>query len=369
MKCVTEMKDKKKILVITNHSYMLWQFRRELIATLMEQHEIVLVMPFVGHEEDFQKMGLRCINTELERRGSNPFKDFKLLRTYGDILEKEQPDLVITYSIKPNIYAGLACKRRKIPYAVNVQGLGTAFERGGAMAKFVTVLYTNALKKAKVIFFENTANAEEFQRRGIVTLDRCKILNGAGINLDHYTYQEYPDNDKIRFLYLGRIMTEKGVRELFEAMTQLYEAGHNVMLDLVGFFEDEFKEFEEDYTSRPFVEFHGFQPEARPYYTKADCIVLPSYHEGMSNVLLEAASMGRPVITSNIPGCREAVEEGVNGYLAEVKNAQDLLQKMEAFITLTRAQRQEMGRKGREKMEREFAKAEVVAETIRALGL
>ena len=182
--------DKKKILIITNHSYMLWQFRRELIAELMKKYEVVLSMPFVGHEENFQNMGIRCVETKVDRRGINPFADAKLIVNYWKLLKEEKPNKVITYSIKPNVYAGFLCRLLKIPYYVNVQGLGTAFQKKG-LAQFVTMLYKAALRKAEIVFFENEENASEFRKRKIVTSEKQIILNGAGINLEHYTYQPY----------------------------------------------------------------------------------------------------------------------------------------------------------------------------------
>ena len=160
--------EKNKILVITNHSYMLWQFRKELIAELVKGNEVVHSMPFVGHEEDFQAMGIRCIDTRMDRRGSNPLSDLRLMRLYRKILRQEAPDLVITYSIKPNIYAGLLCGMMGIPFCANVQGLGTAFQRRG-LAELVTLLYRLSFRKVKTVFFENQVNAAEFRRRHIVS--------------------------------------------------------------------------------------------------------------------------------------------------------------------------------------------------------
>lgn len=357
----------KKILVITNHSYMLWRFRRELIQELMKESEMVISTPFVGHEEDFAAMGCRMIETPVDRRGMNPATDFQLYKNYVKILKTEQPDLVITYSIKPNVYAGYACRRLHIPYCVNVQGLGTAFQKAG-LAQIVTAMYKIALKKARTVFFENERNAKIFRDKKIVTASQMCILHGAGINLEHHAYQPYPETDAIRFLYLGRIMKEKGVDELFGAIRKLYETSdQKIVLDLVGFFEDAYKEATEKLVEDGIAVFHGFQEDPRPYYAKADCIVLPSYHEGMSNVLLEAAATGRPLITSDIPGCREAVDDGQNGFLCEVKNEEDLLQKMEKFVKLTRQEREAMGRCGRRKMEQEFDKKDVVAKTVEAI--
>ena len=359
---------KLKILIIANHSYMLYQFRKELIESLMEQNEVVLSMPFVGHEEDFISMGIKCIDTPIDRRGMNPKTDLKLFDNYKNLLKAESPDLVITYSIKPNIYAGMLCRKMGIPYCTNVQGLGTAFQ-SKKVAIFVTMLYKMALKKAKTVFFENNANAQAFINRNIVNPNCITVLHGAGINLDKYSYVPYPKNDIFHFLYLGRIMKEKGIDELFSSIRKLKEDNESFVLDLVGFFEDEYKEQVEELEKQGLVKFHGFQQNPVPYYAVSDCIVLPSYHEGMSNVLLEAASTGRPIITSRIPGCQEAVEDDQTGYLVEVKNSEDLYRKMKNMLHLTFDQREEMGKHGRSKMEHEFDKKQVVNETINALKL
>ena len=357
-----------KYLIITNHSYMLWQFRRELIADLQTKGEVVISMPYVGHEEDFQKMGCRCIKTDVDRRGINPKTDGKLFWTYWKLLKSERPDMVITYSIKPNIYAGFACRMQGVPYCANVQGLGTAFQKE-PIASLVTMMYKVALKKAKTIFFENTANADEFVNRKITSENQQTILNGAGVNLDVYHVQPYPSEDEgIHFLFLGRIMKEKGVDELFEAAKNLKQKyGAKVVFDLVGFFEDEYKEAVENMQNDGIVVFHGFQEKPQPFYSMCHCVVLPSYHEGMSNVLLEAAATGRPLITSDIPGCREAVSEGVNGYLCKKMDADSLEACMEKFLSLNAEQREEMGLCGRSKMEAEFDKKDVVKKTVEAV--
>lgn len=370
---------KKKILIITNHSYMLYQFRRELIEKLMEEYEVILSMPFVGHEDEFAAMGCKCVETDVDRRGINPVTDFKLLQFYNKIISDEKPDKVITYSIKPNIYAGLICKHRKIPYFANVQGLGTAFQKK-FLAQFVGILYKTAFRKVSTVFFENKGNAQEFINRKLVAQDKIVVLNGAGVNLEHYaytpvsSYQEEEQNEesragKMHFLYLGRIMKEKGINELFTAMRRLHEEyGDRVVLDIVGFFEDEYKNTVEKMVEDGIAVFHGFQEETRPYYAMADCIVLPSYHEGMSNVLLEASAMGRPVITSDIPGCREAVEDGKSGYLCEVKDAGMLYAKMKQMVDKSVEERDAMGRCARKRMEEMFDKNRIVEQTVEIIS-
>lgn len=358
-----------KYLIITNHSYMLWQFRRELIQELQTKGTVVLSMPFVGHEEDFAEMGCKCIKTDVDRRGINPVKDFKLYETYKHLLRAERPDMVITYSIKPNIYAGFACRCLKIPYCTNVQGLGTAFQKE-PIATAVTVMYKIALKRAKTVFFENKANADEFLKRRIIPEYQETVLNGAGVNLSLYKYQPYPSEENgIHFLFLGRIMKEKGVNELFSVAKEMKRKyGKKIIFDLVGFFEDEYKQIVEQLAVDDIVNFHGFQANPKSYYTMSHCVILPSYHEGMSNVLLEAASTGRALITTDIPGCHEAVDDGVNGYLCKKMDTESLKNCIERFMMLNYSQRKNMGIAGRQKMEKEFDKKIVVRETIDAIN-
>ena len=357
-----------KILIITNHSYMFYRFRMELISELLKEHEVVISTPFVGHVEDFESMGVRCINTDLDRRGINPFKDLRLFRFYQRLLKREKPDMVITYSIKPNIYGGVACSLAGVPYCANVQGLGSAFERK-LLAAFVTVLYKIAFAKVQTVFFENETDAKDFRR--IIGLPREKqtVLNGAGIDTEKYPYAEYPENETNRFLYIGRIMKEKGIDELFSAARRLKADGEDFILDIVGFFEDEYGDAVKAIEKSGIAKFHGFADDPRPFYARTDCVVLPSYHEGMSNVLLEAATTGRPIITSKIRGCMEAVDDGVSGFLREARDADSLYERMKKFIRLPREKRAEMGRNGRMLMVEKFEKSKIVKETVEALKL
>lgn len=362
---------RKKVLIATNYSFMLYRFRRELIEALMAEHEVVLTMPFTGHEEDFLAMGLKCIETPLQRRSVNPFTDLKLIRNYERILKTEKPDAVITYSIKPNIYAGYLCGKLGIPFYANVQGLGTAFQKPG-LAQFVTLLYKTAFRKVQKVFFENETNAAEFRKRGILKQEKQVVLHGAGINLVEYAYQPYQAHEVTHFLYLGRIMKEKGMDELFSAVQQLHADGEKFVMDVVGFFDegnDEYQKQLEQLAAEGIAVYHGKTDDPRPFYKEADCVVMPSYHEGLSNVLLEAAAMGRPIITTNIPGCREAVEHKKTGLLCKARDEQSLYRAMKAFLTFPTEKREAYGKAGRLKMKAEFDKKAVVAETMNALNL
>lgn len=354
---------RQKLLLITNHSYMLYQFRRELITELLKDHEVVISTPFTGHEEELRALGCRLVPCEMSRRGMDPKAELKLYKSYKKLIEEEQPDKVVTYSIKPNLYAGLICRQKKIPYFVNVQGLGTAFQKQ-PMAFIAGKMYHAACRKANAVFFENRESAGLFEKRKIVKKEQIKVLQGAGVNTDYYSYQAPERSEKCHFLYLGRIMKEKGIDELYSAVSRLHETHKNeFVLDLAGFYEDAYEKETEELLNAGIARFHGFLKDPRPLYALADCVVLPSWHEGMSNVLLEASSCGRMIVTSDIPGCREAVEDGKTGFLAEVKNADSLYEALEKVLALSREERKEMGRLGREKMEREFGKTKVVGET------
>lgn len=359
---------KGKILVLSNHSYMLYRFRLELLVRLLQTHEVVLCMPFVGHEDDFRSMGFRCIEVKMNRRKIDPIGDLRLFSVYRELLRAEQPELVLCYSVKPNIFGGLACRALHRRYCMNVQGLGTALSRP-LLAPFVTQLYRVAAKSADRVLFENSQDAAVFQKRHIVSRDKAAILPGAGVSLLSFPCVPYPENEVFRFVFLGRFMREKGIRELFTAAVRLHDAGILFQLDLLGFFEERYEARVAQLKQDGIIGLCGFYRDTQPFYAAADCIVLPSYHEGMSNVLLEAAATGRPVIASDVPGCREAVEDGVSGLLCRAGDADDLYEKMLAMTRLPREARADMGAAARARAERCFDRAKVVEQTIAVLGL
>lgn len=355
-----------KIALIANSSSGIYNFRKDLILRMIaDGHEVIALTPLEGRVDQLEVLGVRLINTEIDRRGLNPLHDISLYRQYRKILKKEKPDLAVTYTIKPNVYGGVACRMSRIPYAGNITGLGTAFEGTGLIRKVVTVLNKVALKKSKCVFFENAENRDLFVNEGIIRKEQAVLLNGAGVNLEHFSYQPYPKEDKgIRFLFMGRVMREKGVDELFSAMQRLRADGEECTLDLLGSFEEKYEERIKQYEKDGWLRFHGYQTDVRPFIADSHCFVLPSYHEGMANTNLESAATGRPVITSNISGCKEAVMDGVSGYLCEVKNADDLYTKMKRFLALPHKEREEMGKAGRKHMEDVFDKVKVVNKTI-----
>jgi len=314
-------------------------------------------------------MGCHFWETPIDRRGINPVTDAKLLLRYLQLLRQVKPDLVITYTIKPNVYGGMACRLLGVPYATNITGLGTAFQKKGALRKLVAVLYKMALKRAKVVFFENAGNRDTLIGEGIVREAQCRLLMGAGVNLAHYVPAEYPAEEPVQFLFIGRVMREKGVEELFSAMERLRGEGYACVLNVVGDFEEDYASAIRAYEAAGWLRYHGYQKDVRPFIAQSHCFVLPSYHEGMANTNLECAAMARPLITSCIHGCMEAVEEGVSGYLCAVQNAESLYIEMKRLLALTAEERAEMGRAGRRRMEAVFDKEKVVDATVEGLGV
>ena len=359
-----------KILILANFDVGLYQFRRELISACLEEHEVVLSLPDGDLVRPLEAVGCRFIDTPVDRRGINPVTDGKLFVRYLNLLRQEKPELVITYTIKPNIYGGMACRLLGIPYAVNITGLGTAFQKQGALRKLVTTLYRLALKGAKVVFFENRGNMQTLLDEKIVRKERCICLNGAGVNLEHYALAPYPAaDDPVRFLFIGRVMAEKGVDELFEVMRRLRRDGYDCTLDVLGHFEEHYEATIRQGEADGWLRYHGQQKDVRPFIENAHCFVLPSWHEGMANTNLECAAMGRPLITSNIHGCMEAVEAGVSGMLCEPQNADSLYDAMKTFLSLGHVERTAMGQAGRRHMVEAFDKKKIVNETLKGLGL
>lgn len=360
----------KKILIIANDSVGLYLFRSDLIKKLSENFDVTALCPDTGFTDELAQIGCYFLNQKMERRGMNPIKDFRLLLDYIKVIREQKPELVITYTIKPNVYGGIACRLCGVPYASNITGLGTAFQNDGILRKFVTLLYKVALKKASVVFFENVENQHTIVDTGIIRKGQACLLNGAGVDLEKFSYIPYPqDEEETRFLFIGRVMKEKGVNELFSAMRMLQKDGVKCTLDVVGGFDEDYSKQIEDYENEGWLCYHGYQRDVRPFIANCHCFVLPSWHEGMANTNLECAASGRPVITSNIHGCLEAVEDGVTGFLCEKKNADDLYRAMKNFIELPSARCKAMGITGRKRMEKVFDKKKVVEETIRRLVL
>lgn len=366
-----------RILIICNCSTGLESFRGMLIHELVKKgHVVKAIVPQsdeqkeINAESRLKKMRCDLKRVPMERRGMNPVKDLGLFHKYYKTVKKMKPDLVITYTIKPNIYGGMACCLLKIPYAVNITGLGTAFQNDGMLRKMVTIMYRAALRRAKIVFFENEENRNIMVDYKIIKKNKTYVLSGAGVDIEHFAYADYPiDDSEMKFLFIGRVMQEKGIDELFAAMRRLRAEGYKCSLTVLGGFEENYSEKMKNYAAEGWLHYEGYQEEIRPFIAKSHCFVLPSWHEGMANTNLESAAMGRPVVTSNIHGCLEAVEDGVTGFLCEKQNSDDLYQKMKRMCDFSYDERRTMGMAGRKRMEAVFDKRKVVEKTIEKMGV
>ena len=309
-------------------------------------------------------MGCNIYILDIDRRGKNILSELKLIFKYRKMISKYKPEKIITYTIKPNIYVGLINNLFKIDFYPNITGLGTVFQEDNLFKKFIINIYKLAFKKAKKVFFENSYNNEVFLKEKICTKNNSVVLNGAGVDLEEYKFTDLESFGSIRFLFMGRIMKEKGIDELFEAIKIIKNKYPNTCFDILGGLEESYKEKLNELENMNLINYYGRVKDVKPYIKQSHCILLPSYHEGMSNSLLEGAAMGRPLITSNIPGCKEVVEDSKSGFLHNIKDSSDLVDKIEKFILLKNEEKISFGNNSRKIVEKNFDKNKVVNYTI-----
>lgn len=353
------------VLILTNSSGGLYDFRNELLLRLLEKNKVIISLPDTTKVKELEEEGCSVITTPVNRRGVNPKEDIKLFREYRKLLKQIKPDMVLTYTIKPNIYGGLACRMLKIPYAATITGLGGAFDKKGLFLKMIIAMYKTGLKNAECIFFQNTENRGIFDNHGIKGRKAC-LVSGSGVNLERHKCEAYPDSGKTTFLFVGRVMKERGILEYLEAAVRLQR--ENVEFAILGYCDEDYQEMLNEYEEKSIISQWGFHTEVHSYLARANAVVIASFHEGMSNALIEAAATGRPVIASNISGCREAFEEGITGFGFTPGNADDLIAAMEKFLSLSGDKQLLMGKRGREKMEREFDRRQVTEEYMNVLS-
>ena len=358
-----------KILILANNDLGLYNFRKELIERLiLEKNEVYISLPNGKRVKDLQEMGCKYIETEVDRRGTNPVKDFKLLIKYFKVLKQIKPDIVLTYTIKPNIYGGIVCRLKKVPYICNITGLGTATENESIVQKLIIKLYKFALKKVKCCFIQNEENFKFIIDNKIAKEDNCKLIPGSGVNLEKFSLLEYPNDDRIEFLFIGRVMKEKGINEYLETAKNITEKYPNTVFHILGFCEEEYEKQLQDLQEKGIIKYHGRQDNVIPFIENSHCTIHPTFYpEGMSNVLLESSASGRPIITTNRSGCREIIEDNKNGYIVKEKNYKDLIEKVEKFINLSNEEKRKMGLYGRKKVEKEFDRNIVINEYIKEI--
>ena len=349
----------KKILILANSAGGLCDFRDQFLDKLAEKHTVAVSVPDEVKKEELEARNFRVYKTPINRRGINPIEDLKLYLSYAKLMREVKPDLVITYTIKPNIYGGLCAGIRRIPCLATITGLGGAFDRKGPLLWLVIFLYRLGLRKDACVFFQNEENREIFHKFKIHG-KKDRLVMGSGVNLTRHEYRPYPKREETHFLFMGRVMKERGILEYLEAARCLHS--DTVFFDIMGYCDEDYQDMLDDLEKQGVISQIGFQTEVGPYLETASAVVIASFHEGMSNALLEAAATGRPVIASRISGCKEAYEEGKTGFGFTPGHANELIAAMEKFLALSVEEREQMGLAGRKKMETEFDR-EKIADT------
>ena len=350
-----------RILILANIGLGLYKFRRELIEELVKKNEVYFNLPYDDFVDPLTALGCHYIrNPYLNRHGTNPIKELNLVRHYYEVLKDIKPDIVFTYTIKPNVYGGFVCASLGIPYVANITGLGTPIENGGLLQKVSLILYRLGLRKAQMVFFQNTENRDFMVSHGIVkgTYD---MLPGSGVNLNQYKLLPYPDADTVDFVFIARVMKEKGIDQYLDAAKVIRKRHPETRFHICGFCEQDYEGLLKELNNEGTVIYHGLVSDMNEIYKLVSCTIHPTYYpEGLSNVLLESAATGRPIITTNRSGCREVVVDGVNGFVIKQQDSEDLIEKIERFLNLNIDQRKAMGLAGRAKVEQEFDRQIVI---------
>ena len=356
---------RKTVMILTNSDSGLYDFRKEVLQRLItEGYQVIVSVPEGNYRERIENLGCTYIGTPLNRRGMNPVKDGKLFMIYMWLLKQYKPDIVLTYTIKPNTYGGLACRICRTPYIANITGLGTALENPGMVQKLVVFLYRIGLYKASCVFFQNEYNLKFVEEKGCIH-GKTRLLPGSGVNLQEHEYASYPDeNEEVRILDVMRVMDAKGAHELLQAAPIIKKEFPNVIFEIAGSYEEEsrakYEPVIKDLQEKGILRYYGYREDLQQIMEKSHIVLNPSYSEGVSNVLLEAAATGRPVIASNIPGCKETFEEDVTGVGCEAKDSESLIEALRKMLSYTPQQREQMGYAGRQYVEKHFDRKQVI---------
>lgn len=359
------------VALIANDTTFIYNLRREIIQRLLDDgHQVTVICQARSFREALEGMGAQVIDVNTARRGRNVFSDIRLFFAYYRHLRALRPDAVLSNNIKPNVYSGVACRLLRIRHLPNVTGLGTAVETPGRLQKLTTRMYKWGVSGADCVFFQNEENVQFFRARGMLPKKaRICLLPGSGVNLQAHQPMYYPDGEETHFLFVARALKEKGIDLYLDSAQEICSRHRNVTFHVCGMCDDErYIERLRQAEAAGYIRYHGEQKDMVPYLRMAHCLVHPSYYpEGMSNVLLEAAASARPMIATDRSGCRETVDDGVNGYVIPVKDGPALTEALERFLRLTWEERRDMGLAGRAKMEREFDRQTVVDMVMREL--
>lgn len=364
----------KKVLFLVNHDVVIYNFRLELVERLLSDgYEVHISSPYGERIDDLVRLGAEYHEIKMDRHGMNPVKELLLLKEYRKLIKTVHPFIILGYTIKPNIYGAVAAKEAGVPFVANITGLGTAVENGGWKQKVTVLLYKAAFTKVQRVFFQNKEN-EEFFRKHRIALGKHRLLPGSGVNTKRYPLFPFPECGDgksgmlVKFAFISRIMKEKGIEQYLSMAEKIKKKYPVTEFHICGFCEEEYEGRLEELTAKGTVKYHGMIRDVSSFMGEMHCIVHPTYYpEGLSNVLLEACSSGRGVITTDRSGCREVVAEGKNGYLVPEKNCKELVRTVEKFLALPWEEKRMMGLEGRKLVEEKFDRQIVVDAYMREI--
>jgi glycosyltransferase involved in cell wall biosynthesis len=359
---LSEASDPRPLLMLLGNDVpTVLNLRMNLIRSLHGAgYRVGVAAPPMDESRQLEAAGIAFYPIPMLPTGMRPAADAALFWRYVSLLRSERPAAILGFTVKPNIYGSLAARLCGIPALNNITGLGTAFISKGPLESLVTALYRPALRKARAVFFHNEDDRDLFVGRRIVRSDRAIVIPGSGIDLSRFKPEPLPGKaDAPVFLLIGRLINEKGVREFVDSAVRLESDWPSARFQLLGDFATGpravNREELESWVDAGTVEYLGSSPDVRPFIAEVDCLVLPSYREGLPRSLLEGAAMGRPLIATDAPGCRNLVETGVTGFLCDVRSAASLAGAMERFLRLTLDERAEMGGRARQMVEERFS--------------
>ena len=362
-----------KIVITLNTSWNIYNFRMNFVkALLAEGHEVHTVAPADDFTHKLTAVGCIHHNVRMDSRGANPIKDLGLIIEFLLIYRRIKPDMVLHYTIKPNIYGTMAAALLRIPAINNVCGLGTVFLKEGVVSKIALALYKWSFRYPRKVFFQNPDDYKQFVERGLVPADIADLLPGSGVDLNRFYPASYKKNGQFTFLLISRLITDKGIYEFIDAVKKLKKEGMNARFQILGPKDPQHNrgiklKTIDEWVNSGIVEYLGTTEDVRQFIHTADCVVLPSYREGVPRTLLEAASSGRPIVTTDVPGCHQVVEHNYNGLLCQVKDANDLAAKMQQIASMEEQDLRKMGENGRRKVELEFSEARVIEKYVEAI--
>jgi len=352
-----------RILVLSNLTSYTYNFRFEILQAFVSAgHDVVVVCHNndEGKQKELESLGCAMVEVPFNGKGTNPNEELKLLNTYKKLVKNQNPDIVFTFTIKMNLYGGLAAKKYNVPFVPMITGLGE-LEKTGKLRMILMFLHKRVMPCAKAVVFQNQANVEFFRDNGIACR-KSVLVPGSGINLIKFPCCDYPSEEKgFRFAFVGRLTVAKGIQE-YLGMAEREKTLHpDYSFLIAGVCDDEYKGRIADLQKEGVIEYLGQLSDTRDLLKSIHCLVLPTFHpEGLSNVLLEASATGRPAICTSRPGCREVVQDGVNGLYCEARNVNNLVSVVDRFCSLSAQARKEMGLKGRKIVEERFDRRIVV---------